>query len=97
VSCVDKRHGVRVAIILKLFSATPVAAGTLRALVRAACGFHRAPIALHVGLNERARFSGVALPRRLRESPLKLIHRALDGSEDPPSIVRFEFLDFDAY
>ena len=95
-SCVDKRHGVRVAIILKLFSATPVAAGTLLALVRAACGFHRAPIAL-VGLNELARFRGVALPRRLRESPLKLIHRALDGSEDPPSIVRFEFLDFDAY
>jgi hypothetical protein len=73
VSCVDTRNGVRVAIISKLFSATPVAARTLRALVRAACGFHRAPMVLYVGLNELARFSGAPLPRRLRESPLNLV------------------------
>jgi hypothetical protein len=39
----------------------------------------------------------VALPERLRESPLNLIHRSLQQQPPPASIVRFEFLDFDAY
>lgn len=97
VSARDNRHGVPVAILLKVFAASPVSAGARRALVRAACRFHRAPIALHVGLNELVDFRGVSLPERLRESPLNLIYRSLQTERPAASIVRFEFLDFDAY
>jgi hypothetical protein len=97
VSCCDSRHSVRVAILLKVFAASRVSVGMRRALVRAACRFHRAPIALHVGLNELVDFRGVALPERLRESPLNLIYRGLQTQAPAASIVRFEFLDFDAY
>jgi hypothetical protein len=57
--------------------------------------FHRAPIALHVGLNDLVDFRGMAPPERLRESPLNLIYRSLEAQARPASIVRFEFLDFD--
>lgn len=97
VSCQDSRHGIRVAILLKVFAESRVSAGTRRALVRAACRFHRAPIALHVGLNDLVDLRGVALPERLRESPLNLIYRSLQAQPPAASIVRFEFLDFDAY
>jgi GNAT superfamily N-acetyltransferase len=97
VSCEDRRHGVRVAILLKVFAGASVSARARRALVRAACRFHRAPLALHVGLNDHVDFSGIALPQRLRESPLNLIYRSLGEHECPASIVDFEFLDFDAY
>jgi hypothetical protein len=99
VSCADSRHGVRVAILLKVFAASSLAPGRLRALVRAACRSHRAPVVLHVGLNDLARFRGVPLPERLRESPLNLIYRGLESSRgsSQTKVVRFEFLDFDAY
>jgi GNAT superfamily N-acetyltransferase len=97
VSCRDSRHGVRVAILLKVFAASAPPGDARRALVRAACRFHRAPLALHVGLNELIDFRGVALPRRLRESPLNLIYRGLAPQPSAASIVRFELLDFDAY
>jgi GNAT superfamily N-acetyltransferase len=97
ISCRDQRKGVRVAILLKVFAAAEVPSATRRALVRAACRFHRAPMALHVGLNDRVRFRGVPLPERLREQPLNLIYRSLRGDTAEPAIVRFEFLDFDAY
>jgi hypothetical protein len=97
VSCLDRRHGVRVAILLKVFAASPVPAPARRALVRAACRFHRAPLALHVGLNDLVDFRGIPLPERLRDSPLNLIYRSLGDEPRRGSIVRFEFLDFDAY
>ncbi len=97
VSCVEERHGIRVAILMKVFSRSAVMPKGRRALVREVCRFHRAPCALHVGLNELVDFSGMALPGRLRDSPLNLIYRSLDEAVRPASIVRFEFLDFDAY
>lgn len=97
VSCADRRYTVPVAILLKIFAVDRIPGRVQRALVRAACRFHHAPLALHVGLNETVDFSGVALPRRLRESPLNLIYRSLGASKRPASIVNFEFLDFDAY
>jgi hypothetical protein len=97
VSCKDSRHGIPVAILLKVFAGARLSDGARRSLVRAACRFHRAPLALHVGLNDLVDFPGVALPERLRESPLNLIHRSLEAQSRPASIVRFEFLDFDAY
>jgi hypothetical protein len=103
VTCADSRHGVRVAVILKVFAREPLGGRAARDLARAACLFHRAPLALHVGLNELARFPGLPLPQRFRESPLNLIYLDLEGStasspsEPAANVVRFEFLDFDAY
>jgi hypothetical protein len=97
VTCHDRRAGLRVAIILKVFAAAPLSSGEARALVRAACRHHRAPIALHVGINDLVDFRGIALPERLRESPLNLIYRSLLTPRREASFVRFEFLDFDAY
>lgn len=97
VSCSDRRAGVPVAIILKVFAASPLSRRQARALVRAVCRHHRAPIALHVGLSDLVEFRGVALPKRLRQSPLNLIYRSLLTPAREASIKRFEFLDFDAY
>ncbi len=97
VTCMDRRYGVRVAILLKVFASSPVPSGVRRALVSAACRLHRAPLALHVGLNDLVDFRGIPLPGRLRGSPLNLIYLSLEDQARPVSIVRFEFLDFDAY
>ena len=97
VTTVDARRAVRVAVILAVFAAHTLDAASLRALVRTVCRYHRAPVALHVGVNERASFAGIPLPKRLRESPLNLIHRNLVGAGRPGPFARFEFLDFDAY
>lgn len=93
----DARRGVNVAVIAKVFAARPLGAGEARALVRAACRTHRAPFALHIGVNDRVTLAGLALPERLRPSPLNLIYRALDGQRRTAGVVRFEALDFDAY
>ena len=45
--------------------------------MRAVCRHHRAPFALHAGLNDLVDFGGIAVPKRLRSSPLNLIHRSL--------------------
>jgi GNAT superfamily N-acetyltransferase len=97
VSLLARRRGMRVAVLLKIFSRRPLEAGVQHALVRVACRFHRAPLALHVGFNRHVSFRGVALPERLRDSPLNLIYRSLEQSPRPGSVVDFEFLDFDAY
>lgn len=97
VTAAERRAGLRVAIILKVFAAAALSGGEARALVRAVCRHHRAPLALHVGVNELVDFDGIALPGRLRPSPLNLIHRSLLTPPREASIVRFEFLDFDAY
>lgn len=97
ISTADRGKGVPVAMLLKVFASRPLAAAERAALVRAACRFHRAPLALHVGFNEIAGFRGPALPERLRSSPLNLIVRRLRGAPPPTDIARFEFLDFDAY
>jgi len=97
VSAADRSKAVPVAMLLKVFAAKPLDMAERGALVRAACRFHRAPLALHVGINELAGFRGLALPDRLRSSPLNLIVRRLGSAPPQTDIARFEFLDFDAY
>ncbi len=97
ISCADSRHGLRVAIILKVFAAAPLDRARRRGLVRSACAFHRAPLALHVGFSDLVDFGGTALPKRLRDSPLNLIYLSLRSDSRPAPVARFEFLDFDAY
>jgi GNAT superfamily N-acetyltransferase len=60
------------------------------------------PLRLHLGLRPaaaRGTNAYVAIPRRLRPSPLNLIYLSLDGRhrELDPRNVSFGFLDFDAY
>jgi hypothetical protein len=97
ITTADHSKPVPVAIVLKVFASEPLGAAERGALVRAACRFHRAPLALHVGFNDVARFRGPALPERLRSSPLNLIVRRLGSAPPRTDVARFEFLDFDAY
>lgn len=97
VSTVDRRKRVPVAVLLGIFAAAPLDGAAARSVVRAACRFHRAPLALHVGVNANVGFRGVPLPGRLRESPLNLIYRDLSGAPRSSEFRRMEFLDFDAY
>jgi len=97
VSTVDRSKPVPVAMLLKVFATEPLGVAERGALVRAACRVHRAPLAVHVGVNEMVGFRGLPLPERLRSSPLNLIVRRLDGAPPQSQIARFEFLDFDAY
>lgn len=86
----------QVAVILGIFAARAVERTALRALVRSVCRFHRAPLALHAGINDRAALRGIRLPERMRPSPLNLIARSLSDAPVSPA-SRFEFIDFDAY
>lgn len=97
VSTVDRRKHLPVAVLLAIFAAGPLDGAAARAVVRAACRFHRAPLALHVGVNADVTFRGLPLPERLRESPLNLIYRNLSGTPRTGEFRRLEFLDFDAY
>jgi len=97
VSTLDRRGPARVAVLLAVFAAAELPSPVARALVRAACLAHRAPLALHAGVNARLRLRGLPLPERLRPSPLNFIYRDLVAGTPAPSIARWEFLDFDAY
>lgn len=97
ISTADRSKGVPVAVLLKAFASEPPSAAECRAVVRAACRVHRAPLAVHVGLNDVVAFQGLELPRRLRSSPLNLIVRHLGEPPSECAVARFEFLDFDAY
>lgn len=97
VSTLDRRGPARVAVLLAVFAAADVPPATVRALVRAACLAHRAPVALHAGVNAHLALRGVPLPERLRPSPLNFIYRDLVAATPAPRLARWEFLDFDAY
>lgn len=97
VSAADTGRRPPFAVLLKAFAQAPPSAAERRAVVRAACRLHRAPLAVHVGLNDMVAFDGLPLPARLRPSPLNLIVRNLDDTPAARTVARFEFLDFDAY
>jgi GNAT superfamily N-acetyltransferase len=97
VTTADRSGRVPVAILLAVLASRPLTGAESAALVRRACARHRAPLALHVGHNDRLALRGLPLPARLRPSPLNLIFRRLAGDAPAPRFARFEFLDFDAY
>lgn len=97
VTTVERRGPVRIAVILAVLAQRPLTRSMSASLVREACRFHRAPVALHAGFNDRVRFRGVPLPDRLKPSPLNLIARRLTSEDTLATPARFEFLDFDAY
>jgi GNAT superfamily N-acetyltransferase len=97
VTTVDRSGRVPVAVVLAVLASRLLSTAESSALVRRACRRHRAPLALHVGHNDRLALRGLPLPERLRPSPLNLIFRRLSGDGAAPAFARFEFLDFDAY
>ncbi len=97
VTTVERGSHVPVAVVLAVLAARPLRVSEVGALVRRACRRHRAPLALHVGHNDRLPLRGVALPDRLRPKPLNMVFRRLSGEGPVPRFGRFEFLDFDAY
>lgn len=98
VSTATVRKGVRVAVLCAVLAPEPLGNGSFAALVNAACRRHRAPVALHIGINAALPRAGRPLPERFRESPLNLIHRDLVRPDAPsPEIARWEALDFDAF
>jgi GNAT superfamily N-acetyltransferase len=97
VTTVERGSHVPVAIVLAVLAARPLRAAEAGALVRRACRHHRAPLALHVGHNDRLPVRGIALPDRLRPKPLNMVFRRLLGEGPVPRFGRFELLDFDAY
>ena len=50
VTTADQEHGANVAVILAVIAPAPLGAAESAALVRRACRAHRAPVALHAGL-----------------------------------------------
>lgn len=98
ISTRERRAGLSVAVLMAVITDHELERRELDAIVRAACRHHRAPVALHVGINALAPVRGVPLPARLRPSPLNLIFRWIDDRRAAaPHIGRFELLDFDAY
>jgi hypothetical protein len=103
--------GLPVAVVLKLAPRASRPGGQLpldatgrlpldaAGLVRAACRFHRAPVAVYAGFNRHVTLRGVRPPRRLLPSPLNLIYRGLSPQAPTETfeLDTFEFLDMDAY
>jgi len=94
-----KYSGIPFACLMGLFTAKP---GTRASrVISAACAQAGAAFYVYAGWNRDVGLDGVALPRKLRPSPLNLIWRTLDEdrheSAGPSSFRRFEFLDFDAF
>jgi hypothetical protein len=99
ITCVTSVRGLRVVIVTKVICAEGAAPLSLASAVWSACRHHRAPVALYAGMNPGVVARGMALPSRLKPSPLNLIVRSLTDGEPSSRFVPtvFEFLDFDAY
>ena len=93
---------MRVGVVLKLLPASGASPAAVKELLAAVARSHRAAALVHAGPTGSPLGRGVPIPRRLRPSPLNLIHLDLkrpDGQAPPqaPPFAAFEFLDFDAY
>jgi hypothetical protein len=101
VTSTDRRRSVPFTIVLKTFrrrgaEGAPVANG----VIAAACRHRRTPLAVYAGFSAQARVHGVALPERLKPSPLNLVVscRPLGFLDlDRFEYASYEFLEFDAY
>jgi hypothetical protein len=68
--------------------------------VTAACRAQRAPVCVYGGWNAHVRVRGIAIPKRLRPSPLVLVFKSFDETRAPTPDFRidtWEFLDGDVY
>lgn len=94
------RLGMRAVVALKFFPHDEFSPIETKSLLRSATAFHKTPLFVYSGFNDRASVIGAPLPRRILPSPLNLIYRPLDQSmlqSNEINLTAFEFLDFDAY
>lgn len=99
ISTMERVFGMRAAVLLKLWPRRVRTGVSARAVVAAACRYHRALFAIHAGINAHVRVPGVPVPRRLLPSPLNLLSGSFDDRLDPYELVpdTYEFLDADHY
>jgi hypothetical protein len=99
VTCVERRAGIRIAVVLKTFRRVRGEVVSANATIAAACRFHRAPVGLYAGFSTATRVVGVPLPDRLRPAPLNLCVRTLRGGAENADLHldTFELFDFDAF
>jgi hypothetical protein len=94
------QRGVPAAVIMKLFPRGgrrgPLSAA---AIVASACRHHRAPVAVHGGVNEHVTVRGFEPPKRIRPSPLFWLVQTLQDGDDQEQVrlSTYEFLDVDAF
>lgn len=70
--------------------------GTMRALVRSACGMWGRRVFAYAGINSGlASLPGIRLPDRIRPSPLLVQLRDFKPDREPLRLDRFQLLDFD--
>ncbi len=94
------QRGVPAAVIMKLLPrAGRTGSLSSRAIVAAACRYHRTPVAVHGGWNEHVKVVGFEPPKRLRPAPLFLLLKSLREGYDQDAIrlSTYEFLDMDAF
>lgn len=91
--------GLPFAVLLKFLELGKQTNTSARRLTSAACAFHKTPLAIYAGYNDRVTFRGLPLPHKILPSPLNMIFRSLSPEIDQETadIVTLEFLDFDAY
>ncbi|WP_137150504.1 GNAT family N-acetyltransferase [Devosia sp. FKR38] len=93
-----ERKGVDFTLLCGLFparDATPVA-GDARRAMRAACDVQKARLGIYIGHDEvMPALPGIALPDRLRPSPMTLDLRDLVNPDDSVAFSRYQGVDFD--
>ncbi|MDA2989431.1 MAG: GNAT family N-acetyltransferase [Actinomycetota bacterium] len=99
IACTTKVAGLKFAVILKVFTLPSRDPVDTSAIVAHVCRATRSPFVVYAGFNPQFRLSGLVVPMRLRPSPLNLIIRSADESQNTDQFIPdcFEFLDFDAY
>jgi hypothetical protein len=97
ISSPQTRRGVSYTLLCAFFArpATALSRGDARNLVRAACRLWRRPVFIYAGINKAVpAMPGVALPDRLRPSPMLLQLRDFEAAA-PFALDRFQLIDFD--
>lgn len=98
VSCRRLRKGVAFTLLCGLFPAkdTPPLVQDIRHAMRAASDTHKTALGIYIGHDTiMPMLPGVALPDRLRPSPMTLDLRDLADTDNAVSFARYQGLDFD--
>lgn len=93
-----ERKGVDFTLLCGLFPARDMApvAGDVRQAMRAACDVQKSRLGIYIGHDEvMPALPGIALPDRLRPSPMTLDLRDLANSTDSVTFSRYQGVDFD--
>ena len=95
---VKQVKGLKIAVVVKLFTGRSADDSEVRAIWRDIARFHRLAFVVHAGISRILKIPGWTLPEKLRRSPLTLAGLSLASGVaiDAAFMVdRFEFFDFD--